>query len=396
MTQVGRDKASIHLTNFTRLEKQVNGARRRRGWTSCAARHGPVRAVGFPPDEERGVAAHERRRRSPKTQFEPGRRRTTRPRRGRRAEQFTLRRRSGRASWSSSTGSFRRELSRIGKLPRGVTVGSLADGAGGRRPAVRAAPRRSTPTSNANPFVALNTASSRDGAFVHLPRGDGDRAADPPAVHLDAGGRADGRRTRACWWSRKTTSRRRSSRATSARDGGSLLHQRRDRDRRRRGLPHRSLQAPAGDRSTAYPRRRRCRCSSAAATTFVSHAATIGGKLTRNDLNCHRWPASGAYATLNGLVLIGGEQHCDNHTLLDHAEPNCPSHELYKHVLDGKATGVFKGKILVQQDAQKTDSKQTSKTLLLSDDAYDEQPAGAGDLRRRREVHARQHDRPGG
>ena len=56
-------------------------------------------------------------------------------------------------------------------------------------------------------------------------------------------------------------------------------------------------------------------------------------------------------------MLIGGDQHCDNHTLLDHAEPNCPSHELYKHVLDGKATGVFKGKILVRQPAQKTDTQ---------------------------------------
>ena len=77
----------------------------------------------------------------------------------------------------------------------------------------------------------------------------------------------------------------------------------------------------------------------------------------------------GADATLNGLALIGNGQHVDNHTMLDHATPNCPSHELYKHVLDGRATGVFKGKILVRQPAQKTDSKQTSKSLLLSDDA---------------------------
>ena len=83
-----------------------------------------------------------------------------------------------------------------------------------------------------------------------------------------------------------------------------------------------------------------------------------------------------AQATVNGLVLIGGEQHVDNHTMLDHASANCPSHELYKHVLDGKATGVFKGKILVRPGAQKTDSKQTSKTLLLSDDAaMNSQPA---------------------
>jgi Fe-S cluster assembly protein SufD len=76
-----------------------------------------------------------------------------------------------------------------------------------------------------------------------------------------------------------------------------------------------------------------------------------------------------ADATLNGLVLLDGSRHCDNHTLLDHAAAHCPSHELYKHVLAGKSTGVFKGKILVRPDSQKTDSKQTSKTLLLSDDA---------------------------
>ncbi len=108
---------------------------------------------------------------------------------------------------------------------------------------------------------------------------------------------------------------------------------------------------------------------------FISHAATIGGKLTRNDLNV-KMNGERADATLNGLVIIGGDQHCDNHTLLHHEKPNCPSHELYKHVLSGRATCVFKGQIFVQKDAQKTDSKQSSKSLLLSDDAYmNSQPA---------------------
>jgi Fe-S cluster assembly protein SufD len=101
---------------------------------------------------------------------------------------------------------------------------------------------------------------------------------------------------------------------------------------------------------------------------FVSHATTLGGRLTRNDLTCHM-AGEGAYATINGLVLLNGSQHCDNHTMLDHAVPNCPSHELYKHVLRDAATAVFKGKILVRKDAQKTDSKQNSRTLLLSDRA---------------------------
>jgi Fe-S cluster assembly protein SufD len=104
------------------------------------------------------------------------------------------------------------------------------------------------------------------------------------------------------------------------------------------------------------------------AAQFVSHSATLGAKLTRNDVNVVMGE-EGADATLNGLVLLDGSRHCDNHTLLDHAAANCASHELYKHVLGGKSTGVFKGKILVRPDSQKTDSKQTSKTLLVSDDA---------------------------
>jgi Fe-S cluster assembly protein SufD len=59
----------------------------------------------------------------------------------------------------------------------------------------------------------------------------------------------------------------------------------------------------------------------------------------------------------------------DNHTSIDHAAPGCTSHELYKSVLDGRSRGVFNGKIFVRKDAQKTDAKQTNKTLLLSDDA---------------------------
>lgn len=108
---------------------------------------------------------------------------------------------------------------------------------------------------------------------------------------------------------------------------------------------------------------------------LVSHSASLGGRLVRNDLNVVL-QGERAHATLNGLVLLEGEQHCDNHTLLHHAAPNCPSHELYKHILQGKSSGVFRGKILVERAAQKTDSKQTSKSLLLSDDAYmNSQPA---------------------
>jgi Fe-S cluster assembly protein SufD len=103
-------------------------------------------------------------------------------------------------------------------------------------------------------------------------------------------------------------------------------------------------------------------------STFASHNLTQGGCITRNDINA-ALGAEGCECTLNGLYLATGQQLIDNHTFIDHAQPNCASHELYKGILDGKGKGVFNGKILVRQDAQKTDAKQTNKTLLLSDDA---------------------------
>jgi Fe-S cluster assembly protein SufD len=101
---------------------------------------------------------------------------------------------------------------------------------------------------------------------------------------------------------------------------------------------------------------------------FASHFISLGGSLVRNEINAVL-DAEGCECTLNGLYMADGRQHVDNHTLIDHAKPRCASHELYKGILDGRAHGVFNGKIFVRQDAQKTDAKQTNQTLLLSDDA---------------------------
>jgi Fe-S cluster assembly protein SufD len=103
-------------------------------------------------------------------------------------------------------------------------------------------------------------------------------------------------------------------------------------------------------------------------SNFSSHSLTLGGSLTRNDVNVVL-DAEGCECTLNGLYMAGGRQLIDNHTRIDHVKPHCTSHELYKGILDDAARGVFNGKIYVHQDAQKTDAKQTNRTLLLSDDA---------------------------
>jgi len=106
----------------------------------------------------------------------------------------------------------------------------------------------------------------------------------------------------------------------------------------------------------------------AARSTMTSNAITLGGSIVRNTITAVL-DAQGIECTLNGLSLGTGRQLVDNHTAIDHAKPHCASHELYKAILDGSARGVFNGKIFVRKDAQKTDAKQTNKTLLLSEEA---------------------------
>ncbi|MBI5214200.1 MAG: Fe-S cluster assembly protein SufD [Ignavibacteriae bacterium] len=105
-----------------------------------------------------------------------------------------------------------------------------------------------------------------------------------------------------------------------------------------------------------------------AASNFISNSIALGGTIARNNI-LSKLDGEGSECTLNGLSLATGQQLIDNHTTIDHAKPNCPSHELYKSILDQKSRGVFNGKIFVRKDAQKTDAKQTNKTLLLSDEA---------------------------
>lgn len=98
---------------------------------------------------------------------------------------------------------------------------------------------------------------------------------------------------------------------------------------------------------------------------FSTHSIALGGVLVRNDFGVVL--SEGTEATLNGLYIANGGQHVDNHTVIDHAKPHGTSHELYKGILDDRASAVFNGRIIVRKDAQKTDSKQTNKNLVLSD-----------------------------
>jgi Fe-S cluster assembly protein SufD len=92
---------------------------------------------------------------------------------------------------------------------------------------------------------------------------------------------------------------------------------------------------------------------------------SLGGKLARNDIHSQLLGEQ-AHVTMDGLYLVKGDQHVDNHTRIDHAVPNTTSEEVYKGVLDGNSHAVFNGKVVVHKDAQKTDANQSNRNMLLS------------------------------
>lgn len=102
--------------------------------------------------------------------------------------------------------------------------------------------------------------------------------------------------------------------------------------------------------------------------SYNNTTITLSGQLVRNNHNVLLVGENGE-AHLSGLFMTKDTQLVDNHTLMDHQVPNCESNELYKGVVNDKSIGVFNGKIFVRRDAQKTNAYQSSKNILLSDDA---------------------------
>ena len=369
MTQLAEEQR-IHLSNFHRFEKETNGEGTL-PWLDALRRRGMSRfeAVGFPsPTDEHW--RHTQLGPIVRTQFELAGGEVTHAAADA-ARDFAFGR-DAVCELVFVNGHYNEALSQLGKLPRGVVVKSLAAAMEGDDANVISKHLGRYADIEANPFVALNTGFIRDGAFLLLPRG----AAIEQPIHLlfiDTGSA-----TPTISHPRILVVAEDNAEFTLVRSfigaGGG------------RNLTNVLTEVVAGqdcridDTTLQQESEESFHVSTLQVklqrnSNFVSQSATLGGRVTRNDLNCVL-AGEAAEATLNGLVIIGGEQHCDNHTLLDHAAPNCPSHELYKHVLNDKASGVFKGKILVRQAAQKTNSKQTSKSLLLSDEAVmNSQPA---------------------
>jgi Fe-S cluster assembly protein SufD len=136
------------------------------------------------------------------------------------------------------------------------------------------------------------------------------------------------------------------------------------------GLDHYRIQreGPSGFHVSTH------RVHEAAGCAYTAGTVTLGGHLVRNHLTTVL-DGEGVQSTLDGLYLVDGQDHVDSHTLVEHAQPGCSSHELYKGILSGQGTGVFRGRILVRPNAQKTDAYQSNRNLLLSPRAQvDTQP----------------------
>ncbi|MEO6213528.1 MAG: Fe-S cluster assembly protein SufD [Vicinamibacterales bacterium] len=261
-------------------------------------------------------------------------------------------------------GRFSAELSRLLDLPGGVRAGSLAAGFTEHADVVQRYFGQLADFS-ARGFVALNTALATDGAYVYIP--DGVVMEHPLQIlHLSAAGDvAEMTQARTLVVAGERSQLRIIETHLSLRGGTYFTN----------GITevfagehavvdHYKVQQESVEAfhiASLYVNAQR-------RANFSSHSFSLGGKFVRNDAEVIL-DGEGAECTLNGLYLADGDRLVDNHTSIDHAKAHCPSHEIYKGILGGKARAIFNGKIIVRQDAQKTNAKQTNRALLLSDDA---------------------------
>jgi len=264
-------------------------------------------------------------------------------------------------------GRFSAELSTVSGLPAGVRAGSLAGAVNGDWPGVES-PQRflgAIAEFEGRAFAALNTAHLEDGAYVFVP--DGLVVEEPIQVLFVSAG-ADGRATVSHPRALIVAGERSECRIVETYLGGDSAYFTNAVTEVFVGpgaiVDHYKVQ----QESVAAFHVASMHVQAARGAVFSSHSFSLGGRLVRNDAIA-RLDGEGAEVTLNGLYLADGDRLVDNHTTIDHAQPHCPSHEVYKGILGGRARAVFNGKIIVRPDAQKTDAKQTNRALLLSDDA---------------------------
>jgi Fe-S cluster assembly protein SufD len=259
-------------------------------------------------------------------------------------------------------GRFRRDLSSGAPLPRGAVLASLAD-------ALRHAPEAVRPhlgrlaRPEALPFVAANQALLEDGAFLLLP--DGAVVEEPIELVFVSGAPHP-----VAVSPRVLVVAGKGSRATLAEtylgtgdvylvnavtelvlgEGAQLEH-----------LKLQDDGARAFHVSSVF-------AEQGAASRLVAHGLSLGAQIGRSEVRS-RLAGEGGEIAVSGLFMADGTRVQDAFSWVEHAVPRCTTKETFKGILDGRARGVFSGRIRVLPGAQKTNAYQMSSNLLLSDDA---------------------------
>jgi Fe-S cluster assembly protein SufD len=259
-------------------------------------------------------------------------------------------------------GIFAPDVSEVGDLPDGVAISNLLLGATSGSEKVAEHLGRLAPLHD-HPFAALNSALIADGAFIHLPTGV---QLDRPIHVIFIAGNEN----------RSTVSAPRILVVAEAGSRAAIIEQHLG--------PGPSLSCPVTeivldenaaldhvivqeeDPSAHHLAVRQARL--AAGSLYSAQAISLGGALARTDIGVVL-EGEGAEASIDGLYLADSGQQADTHLTMRHASPRCESHQLYKGILGGRAKAVFSGRIIVDQDAQKTDANQSNRNLLLSEDA---------------------------
>ncbi|MDJ0839939.1 MAG: Fe-S cluster assembly protein SufD [Acidobacteriota bacterium] len=259
-------------------------------------------------------------------------------------------------AWSLvfDNGIFRADLSSRDGMPEGVHIEPLASGE----------PAELGDIENSHAFTTLNDAMWTDGVSVRVDDGvvvegliqfifTGDGDGGTPAVHtrnlikLGAGAKlnlVESYRGRGVYWTNAVTD-------VDLGENAELTHF------------FQQLESEQACHTSRF------RVTQSPASTLNTHNLLIGGDLARRDIDI-ALVGEGAHAGIDGLYVVHDTQLSDMHITVDHAVPECTSEQYIKGILDNKSRGVFCGRVIVAQDAQKTDARQTNRNLLLSDDAH--------------------------
>ena len=260
-------------------------------------------------------------------------------------------------------GKLQRDQSSVTGLPDGVTAIDLVEACGSERGAmVREHLARSADYVSSG-FTALNTGFISDGVFIHIPRNvevnqpihllfisDGAQPVTFPRVLLVAEENSSATIIESYLGASGAEYFTNAVVEVVLKDGARLEHYKVQRE----GADAFHVATTVADLGSN--------------ASYNTTALNLGAKLSRHDVRTIM-DHEGAECWVDGLYLVTGNQHTDTHSVIDHRQPHCTSHQLYKGILDGKSRAVFNGKIFVRHDAQKTDAMQTNKNLLLSNEA---------------------------